>query len=87
MAKETHVKLVFLGFLLIFLGIIFMLFSIFLSEGTVSFGGIILIGPIPIVVGAGPHAFLAVIVAFVLTIISILLFMWLRRWETSETGN
>lgn len=80
--QEGHVKLLFLGFLLIFLGVIFILFSIFLSEGTATFGGIILIGPIPIIVGVGPHALLAIIVAFVLTLISILLFIWLQKHMT-----
>jgi len=72
-------KLVMIGFLLMFVGVMVLLASALLSgNGTVSGGAIIFVGPIPIVLGAGPHALLAVVVAAVLTIMGFVVFFGLR---------
>jgi len=69
-----------IGLLLMFAGVIVLVVSALLGgNGTVSGGAIIFVGPIPIVLGAGPHAFLAVVLAAVLTVIGFAVFFWMRR--------
>jgi len=73
-------KLFMIGFLLMFAGVVVLVVSALVSgDGTISFGGIVFVGPIPIVLGAGPYAFFAVVVAAVLTVIGFVMFWWLRR--------
>ncbi|MCX8172564.1 MAG: DUF131 domain-containing protein [Archaeoglobaceae archaeon] len=79
----------FIGFLLMFIGIILIL-SAFIGEKSVvqrqqggpefkngekKYGGIVLIGPIPVVFGDVKLAILAMILAIVLMLLSILLLM------------
>ncbi len=63
---------VFVGIAIIFLG----LSLLALSQPNVQFGGVILIGPIPIVLSSSPSmAFFAIILA-----IAMLLFLLALRW-------
>jgi len=73
-------KLFFLGFFLMFVGIVVLIVAAAL-QGDASASGalIIFIGPIPIVLGAGPHAFLALLFAVILTIVGFVVFFWLRK--------
>ncbi|MGB9676625.1 MAG: TIGR00304 family membrane protein [Candidatus Bathyarchaeales archaeon] len=68
-----------IGFILIFVGVIILMVAAAVGGGTASFGGIIFIGPIPIVFGAGPEALLMVIVAIILAVLSIIMFYVFRR--------
>ncbi len=62
------------GISLIAIGIaIIVLVSLFVG-GSGSVGGVILIGPIPIVFGAGPDALLLVAVGIIIAIFSVILF-------------
>jgi uncharacterized membrane protein len=71
--------LLLLGIGLVFAGIVvFIVASVFLG-GSGSVGGVILIGPIPIVFGAGPDAGWLIAVGAVLSVISIVLFLVLNR--------
>ena len=81
MAMSSLPLTVFLiGLFLMFAGVIVLIASALLSgNGTMRGGVIIFIGPIPIVLGAGPHALLAVVVAAVLTVIGFVIFLWMRR--------
>jgi len=73
-------KLFFSGFVLMFVGIILMMVAAALyGTSTVSGGAVILVGPIPIILGAGPHAFLAVLLATALTIFCLIFFLTLRK--------
>jgi uncharacterized membrane protein len=73
-------KLLLFGFVLTFVGIIVVIASIFMSgEANVSGGAIIFVGPIPIIVGAGTDALLALVLAAVLTIIGFVMFLWMRK--------
>uniref|UniRef100_A0A7C4W444 DUF131 domain-containing protein n=1 Tax=Geoglobus ahangari TaxID=113653 RepID=A0A7C4W444_9EURY len=63
----------FLGFILIFLGMILLS----LSQKNVEFGGVILIGPIPIVI-ASSH--LMAFVALILLIFLFLVILIILRW-------
>ncbi len=49
------------------------------GDASVSGGAIIFVGPIPIVLGAGPYGFFAVVLAAVLTVIGFVVFFWMRR--------
>jgi uncharacterized membrane protein len=68
-----------IGFFLIFVGIIILMVAAVLSDGSVNFGAFIFIGPFPIVVGAGPEAPLMVLFAIILAVLSIIMFLVLRR--------
>jgi uncharacterized membrane protein len=68
-----------LGIALVFVGIaVIMVVSVVLG-GSGSVGGIILIGPIPIVFGAGPDTGWLIVINIVLTAVSIILFLILNR--------
>ena len=78
--SSLPMKLFLLGFLLVFVGVVVIMASALLGgDGTVSGGAVIFVGPIPIILGAGPDAFLAIIIAAVLTLIGFVAFLWMRR--------
>lgn len=49
------------------------------QSSTFSGGTIILIGPFPIIIGTGPNSFLLVLAAIILSIISLITFIIIRR--------
>jgi uncharacterized membrane protein len=68
-----------LGIALVFVGIaVLVVASIFLG-GSGSAGGIILIGPIPIVFGSGPDSGWLIAISVILTIASIALFLIMNK--------
>jgi uncharacterized membrane protein len=68
-----------LGIALVFVGIaVIMVVSVVLG-GSGSVGGIILIGPIPIVFGAGPDAGWLIVISIILTAISVISFLIFGR--------
>jgi len=78
--SNVPLKLFLAGFILMFAGVVVLMASALLSgDGAVSGGAIIFIGPIPIVLGAGPYAPLAIVLAAVLTIIGFIVFFWMRK--------
>jgi len=73
------------GFILMFAGILVLIAaSAFQGNMDVSGGGIVFIGPIPIIFGADPNAFLVILLAATLTIIGFLVFFWLRKKSYSS---
>jgi uncharacterized membrane protein len=50
-----------------------------LSGSPVSFGTVVFVGPIPIVLGAGPHSLWAISLAVAITILGVILFLVLRK--------
>jgi uncharacterized membrane protein len=72
-------KLLLSGFGLIFLGIILIVIASVFSDGSVNLGGIIVIGPIPIIFGAGENAWLMILIATILAIACLILFLLLGR--------
>ena len=68
-----------IGFFLIFVGIIILMVAAVLSDGSANFGAFIFIGPFPIVVGAGPEAHWMVLFAIILAVLSVIMFLVLRR--------
>ncbi len=69
------------GFVLIFVGAVVVFASVALggSSSSSSAGIVIFVGPIPIVIGAGPDAGLLILAAAILAATSILLFIAFRR--------
>jgi uncharacterized membrane protein len=71
------------GISLVFVGIaIIVVAAIVLGSGSV--GGVILIGPIPIIFGTGPDALWLILISVILSIISIVLFLVLNRRNRRE---
>jgi uncharacterized membrane protein len=69
-----------IGFFIIFVGIIILMVTALLyDKGSVSFGTIIFIGPVPIIVGAGPEATWVVLFAIILAVLSTIMFLIIRR--------
>jgi uncharacterized membrane protein len=48
-------------------------------SGSGSVGGVILIGPIPIVFGAGPDAVWLITISILFTVVSVILFLIMNR--------
>ncbi len=68
-----------IGFLIVIIGIINLIVAAILSDGDFSIGAFILIGPIPIVIGAGPEAQWLAPIAIVLTMVSVITYIAVRR--------
>ena len=79
-SSSLPLRLFLLGLALVFVGFVVIVASaLFGDDGTVSVGGVIYVGPIPIIAGAGPDALLAIILAAALTVIGFVVFFWMRR--------
>ena len=67
---------VFLGLALIFLGLSLLV----LSTGNVQYGGVILIGPFPIIIGSSPGmAMLGIVFAFLMLLFMLTFILMVRR--------
>ena len=76
-----------LGILFIFLGIVLMILGFLAPTGKVQAGGLILIGPIPIILGGELSPILLLILILLPIIIFILmLFLMLKRVSMEERG-
>jgi len=69
------------GIGIIILGVFMMVATSLLNgqSGSFSGGTIILIGPFPIIIGTGPNSFLLVLAAIILSIISLITVIIIRR--------
>jgi len=78
--SDTLFKLFFLGFFLMFAGMVVLIVAAALQANTSASGALVVfIGPIPLILGAGPHASLALLLAAILTIVGFVVFFWLRK--------
>jgi uncharacterized membrane protein len=68
-----------LGIALVFVGIAVLIVASIVLGGSGSVGGIILIGPIPIVFGSGPDAGWLIAISLILTVASITLFLIMNK--------
>ncbi|MEM1507366.1 MAG: DUF131 domain-containing protein [Candidatus Bathyarchaeia archaeon] len=85
MAFETlPVKVFFLGFLLIFVGMLITFLAALLSGLKNSTSLFLLIGPIPIILGAGEHAILLTIIAAIVTIMCVVIFVFLNKRRSAD---
>ena len=73
-------KVFLLGFVLIFVGMIFLIASsILYGDVQTTTSIVILVGPIPIILGSGPYSILAILLATILTILGIVFFLQMRK--------
>jgi len=54
--SQRYLVLLVTGFIVIFAGPVILMVAAFISDGSISVGAVIFIGPFPIVLGAGPEA-------------------------------
>jgi uncharacterized membrane protein len=70
----------FVGFAVILIGIILVILAAAVGGGSSSVGGVIFIGPFPIVFGAGPDATWLIVISLVVAVLMlVLLFVWRRK--------
>jgi len=75
----SFAKMFVLGFILIFVGSLILVFASLLYGLKASLGGFILIGPIPIVFGSGEYSIPLIILGLALAVICIIAFILLNR--------
>jgi uncharacterized membrane protein len=64
---------------LIFIGMVVMAIASFTQgHGTTSGGAVILIGPIPIILGSGPESSWLILLAAIITVIALVMFLLAR---------
>jgi uncharacterized membrane protein len=68
-----------LGITFVFVGIAVLALVSVVLGGSGSVGGVILIGPIPIVFGSGPEAGLLIAISIILTVVSVASFLIMNR--------
>jgi uncharacterized membrane protein len=68
-----------LGITFVFVGIAVLVIASVVLGGSGSVGGVILIGPIPILFGAGPEAGWFIAISIILTVASLVLFLIMNR--------
>jgi len=75
MRRDIGVFLIAIGFLLVILSLVQTAMQSSSGQGNIGFGGVILIGPIPIIFGSSPvMAVVSMLMAIALVIISFFLF-------------
>jgi uncharacterized membrane protein len=67
------------AFVVIFIGMLLMSLGSVSNLNGVSGGAVILIGPIPIVLGSGPNSLPLIAMGVILTVLSLFLYLVLRR--------
>ncbi len=79
-SSNVPIHLFLFGLVLMFVGVVVIVVSALVAgDANVSGGAIVFVGPVPIILGAGTDAFLAIVLAAVLTIIGFVVFFWMRR--------
>jgi uncharacterized membrane protein len=76
--SSRFMLLLILGFVVVIVGIILIAISSF-GSGSASVGGVIFIGPFPIVFGAGPDVAWLIAISIILAVVSLVLFVLFRR--------
>ncbi|OFX16680.1 hypothetical protein A3K71_02210 [archaeon RBG_16_50_20] len=71
--------LFFIAFAVIFVGTLLMTIGSLSNAGTMGGGAVILIGPIPIILGVGPYSTVMIGLALVLAIFAVLFYFLLRK--------
>ena len=76
-----------LGILFIFIGIVLMILGFLAPTGKVQAGGLILIGPIPIILGGElSPILLSILILLPIIIFILMLFLMLKRISMEERG-
>ena len=85
-AGRKFLTLFILGFSTMFVGLILVTIATIVSQrGSTTFGGIIFIGPIPIVFGFGPGAQWLILLAIFLAVLSVIMFEFAKKARASIT--
>jgi uncharacterized membrane protein len=85
--QNRFFRLLLLGFVLIFVGMIIVVFaSLLYGNGASGFGGVIFIGPFPIVFGEGVDATWLVTISLVLAILTLVAFWVMSRRFRRQTA-
>jgi len=79
-SMPLFMKVFLAGFLLIFLGMIIMMIAGLMGWASQTFGLVVFIGPIPVILGGGEYPLLAMLLAAILTIIGVIVFLVMRRY-------
>ena len=79
MSSATATWLFFAAYAIIFIGILIIVFDSFSRTTTSGGGAVVIIGPIPIIIGAGEQTSLLVFLAVALTALSVVPYFILRR--------
>jgi uncharacterized membrane protein len=74
------------GFMLVFVGVIILVAAMALSGGSGSVGGVVFIGPIPIVFGAGPDSNWLITISIILAVVTLALFVIYSRRAKRVVG-
>jgi uncharacterized membrane protein len=78
--SSRFLLLLFLGFVLVVVGVaVILVASVLYGDGSVSGGAVIFIGPFPIVIGAGPDVTLIVLFSIILAVLSVVVFLVMNR--------
>lgn len=78
--QRSFLLLLLLGFVLIVVGIaVIFVATVLHAEISASSGAVIFIGPFPIVIGASPDAAWLVLFSIILTVLSIMAFLVMKR--------
>ncbi len=67
------------GFAIIIIGIVLIVIASLLNSSSGSVGGVVFIGPFPIVFGIGPDAIWLIAISIIIAILMIVMFYVLRR--------
>jgi uncharacterized membrane protein len=79
--------LLILGFVFVFVGIaVVLVAAVLYGSSSASFGGVILVGPFPIVIGAGSNTTLIVLFSIILTVLSVIMFLVTSRRIKKSSG-
>ena len=73
------ITLLMFGFAIVIMGVLLIVVASLLGGGSASVGGIIFIGPFPIVFGAGPDAVWMIAISIVISVVMIVVFVLMRR--------
>ena len=68
-----------IGFAVVIIGIILVMAASLLGGGSASVGGIVFIGPFPLVVGVGPDAVWLISISVAISVVMVLAFWLIRR--------
>jgi len=71
--------LFFIAFAMIFIGMVLMAVGSLSNIGSISGGAVILIGPFPVILGAGPNSAVLIGLAIILTIFALAFYFLIRR--------
>ncbi len=68
-----------IGFAIVIAGFALIVISSLVGGGSANVGGVIFIGPFPIVFGAGPDAVWLILISLVISVVMIVIFVLMRR--------